>query len=394
MSLDLPQLVPQVNQMGQSLAQRFSKFNQILPQLLTHLESLSTSDPEVIQIKIQRAGENWPGAIPTLEPIHQSYPPPSLPKEFNVIASDGSQIHPDRHAPARYYLINIGGIRIHYGSGEIPQIFNESTIFYEDEHLYNEEGFEISPPIINGLRDVSEMETLAAIAESFQDEPSLSLLDNGLLLWLAAQTGERPSKQVDRILQNYLLQLSRLQNYGASIAGFIDRPRHSSVIALLHLSTFELEKITEESLKLTPYLGISDQALFRQILDPGYRSALFIQNSRLNHDFKKRGHEVCFFYLNTGDKNNIARIEIPEWVAQSPTLLSLAHAALVEQCQLTGGYPYALVRAHELAVVTNADRQTLDGMIQNALLEHGWILQHSLKSETKRWTGKRRQHKL
>ncbi|OGO19301.1 MAG: hypothetical protein A2Z14_03675 [Chloroflexi bacterium RBG_16_48_8] len=238
------------------------------------------------------------------------------------------------------------------------------------------------------------MEALAHIAEACQIEPSLSLLDNGLLLWLAAQSGERPSRQVNRILQNYLRQLSRLHSCGASIAGFIDRPRHASVIALLHLSSFALEEISEEGWRLNPYLGISDQALFRQILDPGYRSALFVQNSRLNRDFKKLGHEVHFFYLNTGDRNQIARVEVPQWVAQSPALLSLAHAALVEQCQLTGGYPYALVRAHELAVVTNADRQTLDAMIQNTLLEHGRMLQHSLKSETKRWTGKRRRHRL
>jgi hypothetical protein len=394
MSLDLPKILPQVNQMGQFVSQRLSTINQVLPQLITNLEALSTMDPDLIQGKIQRAGENWPGAVPTNETIHRSFPPLPLPKTFNVIASDGSQIHPDRHAPTRYYLINIGNIRIHYGSGDVPKATSNGTIYYEDGDFYDEQGSEISTAVINGLRDASELETLAQIVETCRNDPSICLLDNGLLLWLAAQTGDRPSRQIDLILRKYLQQLSMIQRTNAALAGFIDRPRHTNVIALLHLCSLASEDISEDGLRLNPYMGIPDQALFRQILDPGYRSALFIQNSWLNRDFRKSGHEIYFFYLNTGEKNQIARVEVPQWVATSPDLLSLTHSALFEQCKLTGGYPYALVRAHELAVVTNADRQTLDAMIQNTMLEYGWMLQHSLKSETKRWTSKRRRHRL
>jgi hypothetical protein len=394
MSLDLPQLLPQVNQMGQSVVQRLSKLSQVLPQLRTKLDTYSSMEADLIQDRIRRAGENWPGAIPTLEPINHSFPPATLLGEFNIIASDGSQIHPDRHAPARYFLINIGSIHIRYGSGSTPDVITDGRIFYEDEHLYDEQGVEISASMINGLRDVSELEMLAQIAERCHDEPCLSLLDNGLILWLAIQAGDHPSSQINRILRNYLHQLTRIQNSNTAIAGFIDRPRHANVIALLHLCSFASEEISEEVLRLSPFIGIPDQALFRHILEPGYRSALFIQNSSLNRDFKKSGHEVCFFYLNTGQKNQIARVEVPEWVANSPQLLSFAHTALIEQCKLTGGYPYALVRAHELATVTNSDRQMLDAMIQKAVLENGWMLQHSLKSETKRWTSKRRRHRI
>jgi hypothetical protein len=394
MSLDLPQLLPQVTQMGQSVVHRLSKLNQILPQLRKKLDAFSSMDADLIQGRIERAGENWPGAIPTIEPINHSFPPTILPGEFNIIASDGSQIHPDRHAAARYFLINTGSIHIRYGSGAIPEVITDGRIFYEDEHLYDEQGTEISASIINGLRDVSEIEMLAQIAERCCDKPTLSLLDNGLLLWLAAQTVDHPSRQITQILQNYLHQLSRIRNSNTAVAGFIDRPRHANVIALLHLCSYALDDISDDVLRLSPYLGIPDQVLFHQILSPGYRSALFIQNSSLNRDFKKSDHEVYFFYLNTGPKNQIARVEVPEWVANSPQLLSFAHTALVEQCKLTGGYPYALVRAHELATVTSSDRQTLDTMIQKAVIENGLMLQHSLKSETKRWTSKRRRHRL
>jgi hypothetical protein len=394
MSLDLPQIIPQVNQMGRSVSQRLSKLNQVLPQLLENLNAVSTLDQDLILERIERAGQNWPGAIPTNEPLRSSFPPPALPNTFHVIASDGSQILPDRHAPTRYYLINTGGIHIRYGSGETPEAFSNGNIYYEDQHLYDERGFEISASVINGLRDLSELETLAQLTQKCLNEPSLALLDNGLLLWLAAQSGDQPSRQVDRILRNYLQELTRIQGSNTAIAGFIDRPRHANVIALLHLCSLDSEEITEDVLRVSPYMGIPDQSLFKRILEPGYRSALFVQNARLNRDFKKAGHEVYFFYLHTGHNHQIARVEVPQWVALSYDLLSLTHAALIEQCKLTGGYPYALVRAHELAVVTNEDRQTLDAMIQNVALDHGWVLQHSLKSETKKWTGKRRRHRL
>jgi hypothetical protein len=394
MSLDLPQLLPQVNQMGQSLLQRLSEAKEVLPHILSELKMISREDPDTLKAKIKRAGENWPGAIPTNEPVHQSFPPPPLPSEFEVIASDGSQIQPDRHSLTRYYLINIGSIRIQYGSGNVPETHHDSKIYYEDEHFYDEKGIEINPAIINGLRDLSEMEALAKIATASNGKSSVSVLDNGLLLWLAAQSGQQPNRRIDQILKGYLQALSKLQKCNTALAGFIDRPRHSNVITLLHLNSFNLEDITDDALRLNPYLGITDLTLFDRILEPGHRSALFIQNSKLNHDFKNHDHEVHFFYLCTGERNQIVRVEVPSWVATSTEQLSLIHSVLLEQCKLTGGYPYALVRAHELAVVTNADRQTLNNMIHNTLLEHGLMLQHSLKSETKRWTRKRRRHHL
>jgi hypothetical protein len=394
MSLDLQQLLPQVNALGDSLSQQLERMDQTIPTLLQRLEEVSNADPDLLQQKIHRAGENWPGAIPTQEPIRTSYPVPNLPETYTVISADGSQIHPDRHAAARFYLINIGSIRIRYGTGEVPTTATDSSLFYQEQDLYDEQGAEIGAAIINGRRDVSELGALVREAESCVDEPSISLLDNGLLLWLAAQAGGTPSRHVNRLLKDYIDHLSLLRKRNTAIAGFIDRPRHSNVIALLHLDSLVLNEITEEVLRNTPYLGFSDRALFNRVLEPGYRSALFIQNSRLNRDFREKGHEVYFFYLHPGGQNQVVRVEVPHWVASSSTLLNLVHAAIVEQCKLTGGYPYALVRAHELAVVNAADRQVLESMIHNALLQHKRIPQHSLKSETKRWTGKRRRYRI
>ena len=106
------------------------------------------------------------------------------------------------------------------------------------------------------------------------------------------------------------------------------------------------------------------------------------------------GHEVHFFYLNTADGGQTVRIEIPQWVGEQPALLNLLHAALLHESRTTGGFPYVLVRAHELAVINPRERELLDQHIERRLLQAGEFRGPSQKSVTKGWTQGRRRHRL
>jgi hypothetical protein len=72
---------------------------------------------------------------------------------------------------------------------------------------------------------------------------------------------------------------------------------------------------------------------------------------------------ICFFYLNVGTEGHpsIARVEIPQWVADSPGMLSSVHGVLVEQCALLAvrPYPYILHRAHETAKVSVEEKEQI-----------------------------------
>ncbi len=72
-------------------------------------------------------------------------------------------------------------------------------------------------------------------------------------------------------------------------------------------------------------------------------------------------------------QSNLARVEVPAWVAEDRGLLDTLHAALVEQCRLMASrpYPYALHRAHEIAVVTRAEKDEVTNMLQRALEAEG-----------------------
>jgi hypothetical protein len=68
-------------------------------------------------------------------------------------------------------------------------------------------------------------------------------------------------------------------------------------------------------------------------------------------------------------------------------LLDLVHAALLEQCRVSDGFPYVLMRAHELAVVTVAERREFDQMVIGSLIRRGLSPGLSQKAQGKQWTG-------
>jgi NurA-like 5'-3' nuclease len=97
---------------------------------------------------------------------------------------------------------------------------------------------------------------------------------------------------------------------------------------------------------------------------------------------KYGSHQVCFFYVKLDEE--VARVEVPLWVADNKVLLDLVHSAIVDQCNRGFGYPVALSEAHEQAVVTGADREQFWNLVDRVLNEGNISLQHSLKQTSKR----------
>lgn len=393
MSLRFPQLLTQVESLSEAAARRSAEAARMLPFAVQALDKAANTGSEELETLIRRAGDRWRGAHPSDEPVDGVHDPPTHPPRLDVIGADGSQIHPDRHAAALYYLINIGSILVEQGTGNPPATASEAEVFFEDDELYDEAGELATPGWINGKRDVAEMGTLARLAEENGGQPALCLLDNGLLLWLALQAGEQHRTAIDRLLMDYLRHMKRILDSGAALAGFVDRPGHSDVLRLLAL-VLPPEMDPGSKIAGNPYRGLTDRALFAGRLGPGQRSARFVDGDPINREFKTAGHQVQFFYLNTGALGAIARVEIPEWVARDPVKMDWVHAGIIEQCRTTGGFPYPLVRAHELAVVTGADRLAFESMVEGALMRRGLRPRRSQKSQTKRWTGARRRHRV
>ncbi|MCX6070440.1 MAG: DNA double-strand break repair nuclease NurA [Chloroflexi bacterium] len=394
MGLNLPQILGQLEKMSAALAEQQAALRRLLPAARKAFEHAASLTFEELDAQVKRAGDRYRGARPTEEPLLAVFEPPPLDAGLVVAGADGSQIYPDRHAPALYFAVQVGGLAMEIGSGLPPQVRTQSQLYYQQEDLHDQQGYPIGNAMVNGRRDAQEMKALADWAGTYAGRPLVALLDNGLLLWFALQVREQNQKDVDLILQAYLGNLDRLRDSGGCVAGFIDRPRSADVLALAHLATLPPSGVSDEALRVNPFRALTDRALFEELLQPGQRSACFIDSSPLNEDFRKKHHEVLFFYLKTDSRGTIARVEVPAWVAKDTALLGCVHAAILDQCRSTGGFPYVLVRAHELAVITNEDRQQLEGLIQQRLLESGLGARPSQKATTKRWTRSRRKHRL
>jgi hypothetical protein len=391
MALELNKLTHKINDLGANAAKHIKDVGERLPVAQAILQAIA-ADPAEMRARAEMVARKfrWAGAIPTDESVTGAFPAPARPTRLNVVAADGSQIYPDRHGLALYYLINVGSIVFRHGLPDAPSTFSEPQVFFEDEDLYyEEESSLVTTEMINARRDVDELGELARLATLEAPlAPTVALLDNSLLLYISLR--EQNSKFTDEVINAYLEHLDELKQSAAAVAGVVDRPRSANIVRLLHLASLGPDELNQDSLRNVgrKFQHITDGALF-DFLKPGERSALFVLASPANLEkFQPHHHTVYFFFLNAGrpGKDSLLRVEVPEWVALDKQKLDWVHAAIVEQCKVSDGFPYVLVRAHDLAVVSVTERRAFDEMVAGTLIRNNVPAYLSQKQQAKVWT--------
>lgn len=340
------------------------------------------------------------GAAGVDEIICDTVPCPPMPEAATMIAVDGSQIYPDPHAPTLYYLINLGWFTCYYGVPRTPQQNTDPQLYYSDVEIHDSDGRLISNLTVNARRSVMEMQMLAKQAWLLRDEarPLIGFHDGGLLKFF----GANEVADAGKIEQDYMEALQRLQDAQTVLAGYLDKPRSTYIISLLHLLNLEPDEVNDFNLKTNGQLeGLLDVYLMQRVLKHGERSAIMAQNSPQNREYAQRdpSYEIAFFYVNVADSGApcIARIDIPMWVATDKASVDALHALIIHQCQIQGRkhYPYALTRADELAYVSGMEKQQLNELINIELLKNRVEREASNKLQTKGLArGSKRQHKI
>ena len=79
----------------------------------------------------------------------------------------------------------------------------------------------------------------------------------------------------------------------------------------------------------------------------------------------------------------LARVEVPCWVADEPHLVDQVHGLVYDQCLRGQGYPVALARAHEQAVVRGGDRRAFRRMVEGSFVRAELAKTLSMKQENK-----------
>ena len=335
-----------------------------------------------------------------------SISPPEVPADWTAVSVDGSHIDVDRHLPLRCHLINLGGCIITYGHNFGCRLFSEPALALDDDDLYLRppDGAPgetlIAGPLLGALRTVREVERLADAVESLpEDRPVLALLDGTLAFW-DLQRGQYPRHVADTLIGDRLqCALARLRDASrdgrpVAVAAYTSRPRTTEAPGAVRLMLCDRGDADcnllctarrSQSEICDGAAGFDDRELFELVLEPGHRSPLY-RSSHLAARFAlglATGQEWShFYYLNGGAE--IARVEVPDWLAQDPELLALSHAMLVKQCQLGLGYPVAISEAHEQAVITGHDREEFRRMTLMLLEQRGLPTSESAKSFSKR----------
>ena len=340
------------------------------------------------------------------EGLLASIPPPSPPRDWMAVSVDGSHIDVDRHLPLRCYLINLGGCSLTYGANPDCQFFSEPTLATGDADLYlrpddgSTEETLISGQLLGALRTVREVERLADVVEASPSTvPVLALLDGTLAFW-DLQRGSYPRYVVDTLVNNRLRgALARLREASqgqrpVALAAYTSRPQTTEVAgavrACLCVSnavecTRRCSARRSDLAQCDNAAGFDDRELFDALLEPGHRSPLYQTGRRASRfalDLAVGAEWSRFYYVNSGAE--VARVEVPDWVAEDPELLALGHSMLAKQCELGLGYPVVISEAHEQAVVSGRDREEFRKLTLMLMEQNGLPTPESAKTVSKR----------
>lgn len=341
-----------------------------------------------------------------IEAIDQTYSIAAPPKQHSVIATDGSQISPSHHEIAYCYLINTGRIAIHYGQNRHPRLDSVPEVIYKNEDLYVSRQWGISTEEWMGhRRTVAEAIALAELGEIAQAEISakmstlpksyatsetpnpvntgenhphtVALTDGSLIYWFLDTL---PGEARDRILPPILDAWNSLAERRIPLIGYLSASRSSESANFLRLAACphdapncahhcppdETSKIRKLDCRI--FEPLRDTSLWGTMLQPGQRTGLWKSSNAILKHYGDR-HAVYFCYVHVGTE--IARIDLPAWVAEDDALREFALGATIAQVQKGYGYPVALAEAHNQAVVRGGDRQRFFALLEQQMIKAG-----------------------
>jgi NurA domain len=271
-------------------------------------------------------------------------------------------------------------VMLHYEQNLHPLLDSIPEVYYKPEDIYIARKWGIrTEDWMSYQRTVLEIEVLSEMAcrwvrpPGAHTEPNLALVDGSLIYWFLDGLC---SEARDRILLPILSYWEDLRQNGIPLLGYVSASRSTEALNFLRFPQCphpqpNCQAYCGSSLDKTPCQTIDplrDTTLWQSLLSPGQRSCLW--KSRLKIlDLYDAAHHIYFCYINVGTE--IARVEIPAWVAENKTLLERSLSILLGQVDKGFGYPIALAESHNLAVIRSADRHSFFSLLEEQLIYSG-----------------------
>ena len=298
------------------------------------------------------------------------------PLPYSVISVDGSQIYPDRHQGIACCMINIGSVQFEYRT--------EGSIFTaqsEPELVFGKDETDKSIDFVNCYRTEQELRgalTRAQELSSRSAHPYATLVDGSLIF---SYLSSKDPQLKEQFFASYLVLLEKFYEQRIPVAAYISLPQSKELVSLLRVALMLRHNMSMQQARAAFSL-ISDQHILQRVLTPGTRTCLFEHRSEIAQQYPAL-LKPYYFYLHTG--NEIARVELPAWLAQDADLFARICAIIADQVEKGDGYPIALAEAHEQAVVTAVDRDYFYKLIELYVSEKHPGYAASRKSYTKRY---------
>lgn len=322
---------------------------------------------ELFPEKIKK--ENFPWKLPTWNcNLDKNYNIEPF-TNYSVLATDGSQIYPDRHQGTMCFLINIGSVLLDYSDNSKAKLESEPYIY--DINVNGNDNSSVE--IVDCQRQYLEFKTGFEICNSLKNPP-LFLFDGSIIFW---HLESKSASTRDEYLSKYLGILHQFYKNKYLIAGYISLPKSKELVNLIRSKLY-----LQQQNKSVDHIVDSHVASF--FLNQFQRTILFKNHSPIVENYPKH-LSPYFFYLDVGQE--IVRIEIPEWIAQDDEKLMMISRIVVDQCIKGYGYPVCLAEAHEQAVVKGVDRDFFYHILKKISLNYKQQILLSQKSYKKRRIG-------
>jgi hypothetical protein len=379
--LDIAKLAGQMPGISHHLAKEASASRQRIKLGQQLVEEARIRQAELLEIQSKwRDRLIFASAIP-MEAIDTRKEIVATPASHSVFATDGSQISPSHHEIAYCYLINVGRIMLHYGQSLHPFLDSLPEVYYKPEDLYVSKQWGIRTEEWMGYkRTVVEAQMLAEMACQWVrppgahfDIPNLAMVDGSLIYWFIDGL---PLEAREQILPPILAAWEMLRKTKIPLMGYVSASRSIEAINFLRFQTCPFDtpncasncSDVENKFPCQKIDPLRDATLWQYFLEPGQRGALWRSSLRILDGYPDE-QKVYFCYVNVGTE--IARVEIPAWVAEDSVLLEQSLSLMLAQVHKGYGYPVALAEAHNQAVIRGADRARFFAFLEQQMIRAG-----------------------
>ncbi|BAZ13824.1 hypothetical protein NIES4071_56640 [Calothrix sp. NIES-4071] len=384
--LDLTKLARQIQGLSQHLTQEAAASQKRLELASKYLVDAFARQDELVD-KQDKWKERivFANATP-IEPLSTRVDIPVPPKVHTVIATDGSQIAPNHHEIAYCYLLNIGRVVLHYGQNKHPLLDSLPEVFYRPEDLYASRKWGIrTEEWMSFRRTASEATVLAELACGVVNTqtpllnhqlnprvPTLAMVDGSLIYWFLEQL---PLEAREHILPPILEAWNQMKEARAPLMGYLSASRNVEGVNFLRLlaCTHPVPDCASfcpnqnDKVPCKVFDPLRDSTLWATQLQPGQRGPLWRSNARILDLYQDQ--QIYFCYVHVGTE--IARIEVPRWVAEDTQLFDESLGLMLAQVQKGYGYPVAIAEAHNQAVVKGGDKARFFSVLERQMIKAG-----------------------